>query len=108
MKPKLQENDVRTPNSCKSRYFKTAKIHGQSTAQGFFTGDPLPPARQGERKLQRFKSPGSAQRSLCTPATIYKTFNFQRHELTAMVSDDIENPGNQRSVAETAVNILAE
>src|SRR5919202_806084 len=35
--------------------------------------------RRRERKLQRFKSAGSAQRVLSTHAAVYNTFNVQRH-----------------------------
>jgi putative transposase len=40
------------------------------------------PIRLRERRMQRFKSVGSAQRFLSTHATIYHTFNVQRHQIS--------------------------
>ena len=37
------------------------------------------PLRRRERKMQRFKSPGSAQRFVSMHAATYNTFNVQRH-----------------------------
>ena len=37
------------------------------------------PVRRRERKIQRFKSPGSAQRFLSNHAAVHNTFNVQRH-----------------------------
>ena len=37
------------------------------------------PVRRRERKIQRFKSPGSAQRFVSVHAAAYNTFNVQRH-----------------------------
>src|SRR6202158_3051579 len=39
--------------------------------------------RRRERKMQRFKSPSSAQKFLSTHAAVYNTFNVQRHLTSA-------------------------
>jgi putative transposase len=41
------------------------------------------PARRRERKMQRFRSPGSAQKFLSTHAAVYNNFNLQRHLTSA-------------------------
>ena len=41
------------------------------------------PVRRRERKMQRFRSAGSAQRFLSAHASVYNTFNIYRHLITS-------------------------
>ena len=41
------------------------------------------PTRRRERKMQRFKSTGSAQRFLSAHSAVFNTFNVQRHLTSA-------------------------
>jgi putative transposase len=43
------------------------------------------PVRRRERKMQRFKSPGSAQRFLSMHSAVYNTFNVERHLISRRV-----------------------
>ena len=45
--------------------------------------DSHQPTRRRERKMQRFKSPCSAQKFLSAHAAMYNTFNVQRHLTSA-------------------------
>jgi transposase-like protein len=53
------------------------------------------PTRRRERKMQRFKSAGSAQKFLSTHAAVYNIFNVQRHLTSA---------GTRRSCRAAAMN----
>ena len=55
-----------------------------------------PPVRRRERKMQRFKSQGQAQRFVSTHSAIYNTFNIQRH----LVSRNTMRPFRDRAFAE--------
>ena len=42
-----------------------------------------------KRKMQRFKSPGSAQKFLSTHAAVYNIFNVQRHLTSAQTHREL-------------------
>lgn len=49
------------------------------------------PVRQRERRMQRFKSPRSAQQFLSTHAAVYNTFNIQRHLISRKILRQYRN-----------------
>jgi len=61
------------------------------------------PVRQRERRMQRFKSSGSAQRFLSTHAAIYNTFNLQRHLISRKTLRQFRNEAMSVWQAVTAV-----
>ena len=52
------------------------------------------PTRRRERKMQRFKSAGSAQKFLSAHAAVYNTFNVQRHLTSAQTHRMLRARGN--------------
>ena len=54
-------------------------LHEQGLRKNNRAENSHQPVRRRERKMQRFKSPGSAQRFLSTHAVVHNTFNVQRH-----------------------------
>src|SRR5829696_8349319 len=53
--------------------------HEQGLRKNNWAKNSHQPVRRRERKQQRFKSPGSAQRFLSVHAAVHNTFNLQRH-----------------------------
>ena len=60
------------------------------------------PIRQRERRMQRFKSAGAAQRFLSTHAAIYNTFNVQRHLISRRTMRQFRTEAMNRWNAVTA------
>ena len=61
------------------RELNLSKIHDFGGRKNNRVENSHLPVRQRERRMQRFKSPGSAQRFLSVHASIYNTFNVQCH-----------------------------
>ena len=60
------------------------------------------PIRRRERKQQKFKSQGSAQRFLSTHAAVYNTFNVQQHLVSRQTLRCFRAAAHQTWVAATA------
>jgi len=77
----LVTDKLRSYSSAKERIGLSA-IHEQGLRMNNRAENSHQPVRRRERKLQRFKSPGSAQRFLSSHAAVHNTFNVQRHLIT--------------------------
>lgn len=61
------------------RYLGLSRCHDSGGRKDNRAENSHQPVRQRERKMQRFKSAGSAQRFLSVHSSIYNLFNCQRH-----------------------------
>ena len=74
----LVTDKLRSYSAAKSELGLSAR-HEQGLRKNYRAENSHQPIRRRERKLQRFKSPGSAQRFLSVHAAVHNTFNVQRH-----------------------------
>ena len=74
----LVTDKLRSYAAAKSELRLTAR-HEQGLRRNNRAENSHLPVRRRERKMQRFKSPGSAQRFLSVHAVVQNTFNVQRH-----------------------------
>ncbi|SDR64072.1 Transposase (or an inactivated derivative) [Rhizobiales bacterium GAS113] len=77
--PKVLVTDkLRSYGAAKSELGLSAR-HEQGLCKNNRAENSHQPVRRRELKMQRFKSPGSAQRFLSVHAAVHNTFNTQRH-----------------------------
>jgi transposase-like protein len=74
----LVTDKLRSYGAAKSEMRLSAR-HVQGSRKNNRAENSYQAARRRERKMQRFNSPGSAQRFLSVHAAGHNTFNVQRH-----------------------------
>src|ERR1700751_2178452 len=77
--PKLLVSDKLRSYGSAFRRLRLSCRHEQGLRKNNRAENSHQAVRRRERKLQRFKSPGSAQRFLSMHGAVQNTFNFQRH-----------------------------
>jgi len=77
--PTVMVTDKLGSYGCARRVLGLTARHDQSQRANNRAENSHQPTRRRERKMQRFKSPGSAQCFLSTHAAVHNTFNVQRH-----------------------------
>ena len=74
----LVTDKLRSYGAAKAELKLTAR-HEQGRRRNNRAENSHQPVRRRERKMQRFKSPGSAQRFLSVHGAVHNNFNLQRH-----------------------------
>src|SRR6202035_4620027 len=77
--PKLLTTDKLASYGAAFRHLRLPCPHDQGLRKNNRAENSHQIVRRRERKMQRFKSAGSAQRFLSIHATVHNTFNLQRH-----------------------------
>ena len=77
--PKLLTTDKLGSYGAAFRHLRLTCRHEQGLRTNNRAENSHQPVRRRERKMQRFKSAGCAQRFLCIHAAVHNTFNLQRH-----------------------------
>ena len=77
--PRVLVTDKLRSYGCARRELGLSARHEQGLRKNNRAENSHQPVRRRERKMQRFKSPGSAQRFLSFHSAVHNTFNVQRH-----------------------------
>jgi transposase-like protein len=77
--PKLLTTDKLGSYGAAFRQLRLACPHEQGFRKNNRAENSHRPVRRRERKMQRFKSAGSAQRFISVHAAVHNNFNLQRH-----------------------------
>ena len=77
--------------------------HKQGQRQNNRAENSHQPTRRRERKMQRFKSPGSAQRFLSVHAAVHNTFNVERHLISRRSQKQLRAAALQQWRRSTAI-----
>jgi putative transposase len=80
--PSVRVTDKLQSYSAARRYLSLSARHEQGLRQNNRAENSQQPVRRRERKMQGFKSPGSAQCFLSMHAAVHNTFNIERHILS--------------------------
>jgi transposase-like protein len=93
--PKLLVTDKLRSYASAFRRLRLSCRHEQGLRSNNRAENSHQPVRRRERKMQRFKSPRSAQRFLSMHAAVHNTFNLQRHLVSRSERRRLANGGMQ-------------
>ncbi len=88
--------------SCARRQLGIRARHEQGVRKNNRAENSHQAVRRRERKMQRFKSPGSAQRFLSAHSAVHNTYNVQRHLISRRVLRLFRAEAAEQSASATA------